>query len=36
MGPRKIVEEICYSDDRRGYALTLDGLNYLLTTECHA
>ena len=32
----KILAEICYSDDRRGYALTLDGLNYLSRTECHA
>ena len=32
----KIVLEICYSDDRRRYAVTVDGWNYLLRTECHA
>ena len=32
----KILPQICYSDDRRGYALTKDGLNYLLRTVRHA
>ena len=32
----KILPEICYSNDPRGYALTVDGLNYLLRTKWHA
>ena len=30
------VAEICYSDDRRGFALSEEGLSYFLLTEGHS